>query len=227
MKDANHYQILEISPSASQGQIKQAYRRLAKRFHPDCGEAANHGQIILINAAYEVLGDPERRRTYDRQFISNYPSAQRQQREAKAQEYYQHRRKAAQKTEIIFDFWLKEIYIPIHRLVSLIINSLEDQIDDLAADPFDDDLMAVFKDYLLECRDYLQQAKQVFLSQPNPAQAAKIAASLYFCLNQLGDGIDELEWFTLNYDDSHLFMGKELFRIAQSLLYETEEIRRN
>ncbi|ACK64531.1 heat shock protein DnaJ domain protein [Rippkaea orientalis PCC 8801] len=224
MKNANHYQILEVNVSASQGQIKQAYRRLAKRFHPDCGEAANHEQIILINAAYEVLGDPEKRRSYDQQLSPNYPSRQRQERTAKAQNYYKRRRETEQKTEIIFDVWLKEIYTPIHHLVNVVINSLDGQIDDLSADPFDDELMSIFQEYLEDCRESLQQAKQIFGSQPNPSQAAKIAASLYFCLNQLSDGIDELEWFALNYDDSHLHTGKELFRIAKNLCYEASEM---
>ncbi|HAC66314.1 MAG TPA: molecular chaperone DnaJ [Cyanothece sp. UBA12306] len=227
MKEANHYQILEVSLNASQGQIKQAYRRLVKRFHPDCGAAASHEQTILVNTAYEILGDPARRQSYDQQLIPNYPSKERQERTAKAQDYYKRRREATNKRKIIFDVWIQEIYLPINRLISLIINPLESKINQLSADPFDDQLMAVFQEYLLQCRDYLYEAKETFSSQPNPAQAAEMAASLYFCLNQLEDGIDELEWFSFNYDDSHLSMGKELFRIAQNLSYEAEEIRSN
>ncbi len=218
---SNHYQILEVSPSASQKQIKQAYRRLAKQFHPDTqGDSANHEKIIRLNTAYEILGDPERREHYDRQFTPNY----RQQRTADAQSYYKRRREAQQATGICLESWLQEIYVPTHRLIDLIINSLESQIDYLAADPFDDQLMTAFQEYLHQCRIYLQQAKSTFSSQPNPPQAAKVAASLYFCLNQVGDGIDELEWFVLNYDDSHLHTGTELFRIAQRLLYEAQEM---
>ncbi|MHC5614711.1 MAG: J domain-containing protein, partial [Nostoc sp.] len=44
---SNHYETLKVSPSASQTEIKQAYRRLVKLFHPDSHqETADHEQII-------------------------------------------------------------------------------------------------------------------------------------------------------------------------------------
>jgi molecular chaperone DnaJ len=62
--------------------------------------------------------------------------------------------------------------------------------------------MAVFQDYLETCRQNLDSAKTLFCQRPNPAKMAKVAASLYYCLNHLTDGLEELETFTLNYDDS-------------------------
>jgi molecular chaperone DnaJ len=94
---------------------------------------------------------------------------------------------------------------------------LKSQITELSADPFDDDLMENFLGYITDCRDLLAKAQKTFRSQPNPAIAARAAASLYHCLNQLGDGIEELEYFTQNYDDHHLHTGRELFRIAEGL----------
>jgi molecular chaperone DnaJ len=49
---------------------------------------------------------------------------------------------------------------------------------------------------------------------------AGVAANLYYCLNQLGDALDELETFTLNYDDQYLHTGQEMFRIAAGLRRE-------
>ena len=66
------------------------------------------------------------------------------------------------------------------------------------------------------------QAKRIFSTQPNPANLAKVAAALYYCLNQVEDGIDELDWFSCNYDDSHLHTGQELFRIVHCLLTEAK-----
>jgi molecular chaperone DnaJ len=64
----NHYQTLEVAETASQGEIKQAYRRLAKELHPDSQSTrASHEQITQLNAAYEILGDRQRRAHYDRQ----------------------------------------------------------------------------------------------------------------------------------------------------------------
>jgi molecular chaperone DnaJ len=224
MISTNHYQILEVSQSATQTEIKQAYRRLAKRFHPDSRrETANHDHIVRINAAYEVLGDPQQRRIYDQQFIPSYPSSRRQQRTAHAQSYYQSRRAAEQCSMGLVEQWLQTVYRPIDGLISRILYSLNDQIDALAADPFDDELMAIFQDYVRSCRSYLQQAKQIFSSLPNPPKLAKIAAILYYCLNHIGDGIEELEWFSCNYDDSHLHTGQELFRISHGLLNESQK----
>lgn len=66
----NFYQTLGVSRSATEGQIKQAYRRLARQYHPDrnhCGdpeEAAKQFQIV--QEAYETLIDPSKRQRYDR-----------------------------------------------------------------------------------------------------------------------------------------------------------------
>ena len=63
---SNHYDTLNLSPHASQAEIKQAYRRLVKLFHPDSNRKTTDAeQIVRINAAYEVLGDVANRRSYD------------------------------------------------------------------------------------------------------------------------------------------------------------------
>ncbi len=62
----NYYIILGISTDSSQQEIKAAYRRLAKTFHPDIyGE--QHSPFPAIQEAYDVLSDPRRRLDYDRQ----------------------------------------------------------------------------------------------------------------------------------------------------------------
>jgi molecular chaperone DnaJ len=222
----NYYQILEVHREATPREIKQAYRRLAKRFHPDSQlEPSNSEKIVQINAAYEVLRDPQRRYLYDRQFsftTSDPALRRRQQRTTAAQQSYQRHRQAEQAVDMHLQQWLREVYRPLNRLICLILNPLNSQIDNLAADPFDDQLMHIFQEYLGDCRHYLAQARLIFASQPNPAQFAHAAASFYYCLNQMGDGIDELEWFTLNYDDRHLHTGQELFRIARRLRLDAQ-----
>ncbi len=225
MPNSNPYHILEVNQQATQREIKQAYRRLVKRFHPDSqNETANHDKIVLINAAYEVLGDPQRRRRYDQQGYSAYPTLARQQRTADAQSYYQHRARAEQTAQIQLECWVKQVYTPVNRLVGRILSPLAAQIDRLAADPFDDDLIAGFQSYLADAQGWLAQAKQLFASLPNPPKLAKVAATLYYCLNQLEDGLDELEQFTFNYDDGHLHTGQELLSIARRLRSESREL---
>lgn len=64
----NYYAILGVSLQASQEEIKKAYRKLALQFHPDRnrGDHQAEHKIRDVNAAYEVLGDPDARKTYDR-----------------------------------------------------------------------------------------------------------------------------------------------------------------
>lgn len=222
----NHYQVLQVSPQATQQEIKQSYRRLAKQFHPDSQPAAKSSeQIIALNAAYEVLGDSKSRRIYDRQQqlgeTSDFWVGQ-QKRNAAAQKQYQQQR-ASSSPEISYQQWLQEIYFPINRLVNQILEPLEPEIDHLSADPFDDDLMGDFEAYLDTCDECWRQAQQKLSSQPNPPQLAGVASNLYYCLNHIGDGIKELKWFTMNYNDQYLHMGQEIFRIADQLQDQAQD----
>ena len=67
MSDVDPYAILGVGRDASQDEIKRAYRRLARQFHPDAnpGDAAAEERFKECSRAYELLGDPERRRRYD------------------------------------------------------------------------------------------------------------------------------------------------------------------
>jgi molecular chaperone DnaJ len=62
----DYYKILEVDEQADQDTIKQAYRRLARKYHPDVSGKAGEEQFKAINEAYEVLSDPAKRKEYDR-----------------------------------------------------------------------------------------------------------------------------------------------------------------
>jgi molecular chaperone DnaJ len=220
-----HYQTLEISPSASPAEIKSAYRRLAKALHPDRNAQSSHEAIAQLNAAYEILSDPLSRRSYDQQLhytpVGTVPS--REEREATVQEQFRQQRRSTEKnTDAQLQDWLKKVYTPGLRLINQIIKPLKSQITDLSADPFDDELMGAFQAYLEDCRSHLDKAQKLFRSIPNPPAIASIAAHVYYCLNQLGDALDELEYFTQNYDETSLHTGYEMFRIANGLKQEVQ-----
>ena len=67
MKYQDYYQILGVSRDAEQSDIKKAYRKLARQYHPDVNEDAGaEEKFKLANEAYEVLKDSDKRQAYDR-----------------------------------------------------------------------------------------------------------------------------------------------------------------
>ena len=63
----SHYTTLGVAPTASQAEIRAAYRRLALEHHPDRRGASTRGEerMARVNAAYAVLDSPRARRSYD------------------------------------------------------------------------------------------------------------------------------------------------------------------
>jgi Ca-activated chloride channel family protein len=63
----NYYEILKVDVNATEDQIRKSYRVLVREYHPDVSNNPKAGDIFRdVQEAYEVLGDPEQRRTYDR-----------------------------------------------------------------------------------------------------------------------------------------------------------------
>lgn len=67
MEFKDYYQVLGVDRDASEDQIKKAFRRLARKHHPDISKAADsQSRMQELNEAHEVLRDPARRAAYDR-----------------------------------------------------------------------------------------------------------------------------------------------------------------
>jgi curved DNA-binding protein len=86
MAGKDYYKILGVDRRASEREIKQAYRRLARQYHPDVnpGDKSAEEKFKQINEAYEVLSDKKSRQKYDKygdkwQYADQFEQAQRQQ----------------------------------------------------------------------------------------------------------------------------------------------------
>ncbi len=86
MAGKNFYDILGVKKDSSDKEIKQAYRKLARKYHPDvnAGDKSAEATFKEINAAYEVLSDKDKRKKYDKygdkwQYADQFEQAEQQQ----------------------------------------------------------------------------------------------------------------------------------------------------
>ncbi|HEY9184200.1 MAG TPA: J domain-containing protein [Salegentibacter sp.] len=94
MEFIDYYKLLELDKSASQADIKKAYRKLARKYHPDLNPNNKEAQARFqqINEAHEVLSDSEKRKKYDQygkdwEHADQYEEARRQQQAAGGARY--------------------------------------------------------------------------------------------------------------------------------------------
>jgi molecular chaperone DnaJ len=73
----DHYKVLGVERKASQDEIKKAYRKLARQYHPDKnpGDAKAEERFKQISQAHDILGDPDKRKEYDRALTNPFSNA--------------------------------------------------------------------------------------------------------------------------------------------------------
>jgi len=214
------YQVLGVAPTASGAEIKAAYRALVKQHHPDAG--GDEHTILALNAAWEVLGDAQRRAQHDRAHASgphgpsasSVAAASRLARKASAE---------AARGDGQLLAWLQQVYAPIDRLLAQVINPFPAQLKALSADPYDDALMEAFCAFLEQSQTRLEKVQRLYGALAAPPSAQGFSLSLYHCFSQVQDAVTELERYTMGYVDSYLRDGREMLREAKrrrSLLQE-------
>lgn len=204
------YRVLGVAPGATAAEIKSAYRSLVKQHHPDAVDAAgcDPERILAINAAWEVLGDPQARQHFD---------AGRSERAARstataASAAAPRRRSAAADADL--ERWLEQVYSPLDRLLGQVLEPFAAQLKALSADPYDDELMECFCNYLERSQQKLQKAEALYRSRSCPASARGFGLSVYHFLSGVQDAFTELERYTAGYVDDCLRDGREMIREA-------------
>lgn len=208
LAERNPYAVLGVSPVATAAEIKAAYRALVKQHHPDAG--GDEVEILALNAAWEVLGDAERRRQYDSRHPRPAPAgASRPSAQAAATP------SPALSEQELHD-WLQQVYAPIDRQLGQVINPFPAQLKALAADPYDDALMEAFCSFLEASQARLAKVETLYRSRTCPAGMEPFSLDLYHCLSLVKDALTDLERYTMGYVDSYLRDARELLRKAKA-----------
>jgi hypothetical protein len=108
----DYYEILGVSRNASPTDIRNAYRKLVKLYHPDKNSSAEaKNAILLINEAYEVLSDPDKKQQYDHpsySFVVN--DVKEDQRQAQRRESYRRWQEAERIKREEFEGYKRDVF---------------------------------------------------------------------------------------------------------------------
>ena len=209
----NFYEELGLEKNATKSEIKSSYRSLVKKHHPDAG--GEKERFLAIQNAWETLNDPIKKEKYDRKIFSSSTSFD------SLNENWEEKFNSKKYNSSIKDkeveTWIKEIYIPINRLISQIIKPLNDEIKELSADPYDDQLMENFCSYISLSQKKIEKVDNIYNKQLVPNSISSLGLDLYHCFSQVKDALAELDRYTQGYVDDYLFDGKEMIKEAKRI----------
>lgn len=164
--------------------------------------------MLRLNLAYETLMDKKRRAEYDLrigvriiisqpfQFQPNNEDEQRQ-------------------------IFLAKVFHPSRSAITRAIGSYKRELTSLSRDPFDDELVAEFEEYLNQVEAALRKGSDAFARNPAPVTLRPAVHMMRHCIAQAADALEETRRFCQNYDYDHLSMAESLFRIASELAKES------
>ena len=209
----NLYEVLGLKKNATKSEIKSSYRSLVKLHHPDAG--GEKERFLAIQNAWETLNDPLKKERSDRKIFSSSTSLD------SLNENWEQKFNSKKNNSSIKDqelaIWIKEIYIPINRLISQIIKPLNNEIKELSADPYDDQLMENFCSYISLSQKKIEKVEKIYNKKIVPKSISALGLDLYHCFSQVKDALSEFDRYTQGYVDDYLFDGKEMIKEAKRI----------
>ena len=220
----NLYEELGLKENATQCEIKSSYRRLVKQHHPDAG--GEKDRFLAIQIAWETLNDPSKKEQYDKNLVYLRQSFN------SNNENWEEKVNTKKYVSVIKDNevknWITNIYIPTNRFISQIIKPLSQEIKELSADPYDEQLMENFCKYITLSQKKIEKVDNLYKSTTVPNAISSLGLDLYHCFSQVKDALSELEKYTQGYVDDYLFDGKEMMkeakRIQSKMAYDKKNI---
>ena len=209
--EKNFYKELGLEKNATKSEIKSSYRSLVKQHHPDAG--GEKERFLAIQNAWETLNDPIKKEQYDRNFFSSNSSFD-SLKENWEEKLNSKKYNSSNKDKEV-ETWIKEIYTPINRLISQIIKPLNNEIKELSADPYDDQLMENFCSYISLSQKKIEKVEKIYNKKLVPKSISNLGLDLYHCFSQVKDALSALDRYTQGYVDNYLFDGKEMIKEAK------------
>ena len=209
----NLYEELGLGTNATKSEIKSSYRRLVKRHHPDAG--GEKDKFIAIQNAWETLSDETKKEKYDKQFFSSSPSFN--EISENWEQKFKSKKSSSSKKDQEVQYWIKDIYNPINRFINQIIKPLNNEIKALSADPYDEQLMETFCNYISLSEKKIERVVTIYNSKAVPRSISDLGLDLYHCFSQVKDALSELDRYTQGYVDDYLFDGKEMMKEAKRI----------
>ncbi len=219
----NLYEELGLKKNASKSEIKSSYRSLVKQHHPDKG--GEKERFLKIQNAWETLNDPIKKEQYDRSFLSSSSSFDSL--NANWEEKINSKKSNSLIKDKEVESWIKEIYTPINRLISQIIKPLNNEIRDLSADPYDDQLMENFCSYISLSQKKIEKVEKIYNKKIVPKSISSLGLHLYHCFSQVKDALSEFDRYTKGYVDNYLFDGKEMIQEAKRIKSKMSTEKKN
>ena len=171
------YEELGLKKNATRSEIKSSYRSLVKQHHPDAG--GEKERFLAIQNAWETLNDPLKKEQYDRNFFSTSSSFDSL--NDNWEEKFNSKKYNSSIKDKEVETWIKEIHTPINRLIGQIIKPLNNEIKELSADPYDDQLMENFCIYISLSQKKIEKVEKIYNKKIVPKSISALGLDLYHC----------------------------------------------